>query len=168
MLASLRTTLLCFFILALTLVSATTIPVSQQTAVASIAIDDGQTQTPASHRLVARAGTTLCFPFTVILTVANATQAVSSETPFFAATLVHRDAKSVLSVHQTIRERTCYCNINGALTPASNTDINNAFAVGSTAINQTAFSSYLNTNSITRAQGITNVKNSLTAAVSIA
>ena len=90
MLASLRTTLVCFFILALTLVSATTIPVSQQTAAASIAIDDGQTQTPVSHRLVARAGTTLCFPFSVILTVANAQQAVSSDPLVFAATCVHQ------------------------------------------------------------------------------
>jgi len=66
-----------------------------------------------------------------------------------------------------IRERTCYCNIDGALTPATVTDINNAFATTSTAINQTAFSSYISTNGISRTTAINNVKSAIQAGVSL-
>jgi hypothetical protein len=73
----------------------------------------------------------------------------------------------MFTINQTVRERSCYCNMNGVLTPNTVSDIDTAFAVGSTAINQTAFSSYLRTNGFTRPQGVTNVKNSIVAGVSI-
>jgi hypothetical protein len=50
------------------------------------------------------------------------------------------------------------------LTPATDTDMNNAFATGSTAINQTAFQA--SWNGQTRAQAITTLKTNVRNAVS--
>lgn len=54
----------------------------------------------------------------------------------------------------------------GSLTSESNTRLNGYMDSRSTYINQTAFSQYLSSNGYTRAQGVTNIVNAVTAGVS--
>lgn len=81
MFAALRIQLFALFLLAVVLVSATSIPSRQEEIIINLDLDDGTTTSPNAHRLLSRqtAQTTLCNPYTVFLTQNSVQTAVSSQ-----------------------------------------------------------------------------------------